>query len=327
MSWDRGEEDKNGAKPQGKAVLFNHERTFGRDPAQKEHDKMTKKVFKRISIKGVLLAAALAAVLIAQAGISMASITFDGILVNEVGTASMDGANAQLTSGAGQAGAVWAVDPISTTSSFSETFSFSLTYAAPLPPYTTSEITTQADGITLAFQSTSNTALGGGGASLGVGGIPNAAGSAIQTWSNNRVGFFGAGQDPAIIYPSTPGSTLADYIKPAPTGLDLGNTSLLTGTETVSYNATTDTLTMTGTISDGTNVYNVSDTLSINLDLLYGANMYVGFTGGSGLGGSVQEITSWSGTNLATVPEPSTLLFLLGPSLIGLAAIRRKFKK
>ena len=84
---------------------------------------------------------------------------------------------------------------------------------------------------------------------------------------------------------------------------------------------------MTGTISDGTNVYNVSDTLSINLDLLYGANMYVGFTGGSGLGGSVQEITSWSGTNLATVPEPSTLLFLLGPSLIGLAAIRRKFKK
>jgi hypothetical protein len=62
---------------------------------------------------------------------------------------------------------------------------------------------------------------------------------------------------------------------------------------TVSYSGTTLTVSVTDTITT-TNV--IKTFTGINLATLVGANTaYVGFTGGSGGGGAVQQINSWTG--------------------------------
>jgi hypothetical protein len=187
---------------------------------------------------------------------------------------------------------VWAVAPISTTTSFTTTFSYTLQNIGYTP---------QADGIALVFQNTSNTALGDGGGYIGAD-ISNSVGSGVQTWFNNHLGFF---------------QNSAYNAKAAP--FDLGNTGSLAGTETVSYDAAGGLLSMTGTI----NGIPVSDSLAVNLNALYGPTMYVGFTGGTGLSESDQRITAWNGINAVPVP-PSA--FLLAPGLLGLIGMKKRFK-
>lgn len=267
-------------------------------------------IFNHESFKRILLVFTLLIQMFAITGLSRAE-TFGVTDVTLVGNAViLSNGNLQLTSAWDQAGAAWATTAISTSNSFTTTFNFLLNFAPPSTDYPS--ITEQADGITLAFQSAENNiVIGGGGASLGVGGIANASGSAIQTWSNNKVGFFGPGVDPAAL-------TINSF-----SDFDLGNTSSLTGAETISYDAYNHLLSMTGQI----NGYNIADTLTIDLSSIYGSTMYLGFTGGSGLGGSDQEITSWSGINQTTapVPEPATI-FLLGSGLLGIAGFRKRSK-
>jgi hypothetical protein len=271
---------------------------------------MIKNLIQRSSIKGTLIASALAVGLIAQAEISMAT-SWNGNDINLVGTAQLVSGNLQLNNAVAQAGDAWAVSPISTTNSFSTTFSFDLKNQNTLyyPTSGSPFVLPMADGITFALQGTLNTALGGGGAGIGADGL-NAVGSAIQTWSNNRLGLFHG----------DPSDLTNTHINAAP--FDMGAASEVSGNETVSYNASTHTLSMTGSVNGNS----VSDSLNIDLNALFGPTMYAGFTGGTGLGSADQEITAWNGINStpgAPVPEPGTIM-LLGFGMAGLAVYGKR---
>jgi hypothetical protein len=277
---------------------------------------MRKNVFHR-----VVIASALAFCLIASTNISTAA-NWNGNNVNLVGYSFSDptwnpylsGSSLVLNKKIDQASAAWAVNSISTTSSFTTTFSFDLKnqhtlyYPTGGAPY---ELP-MADGIAFVLQGNSNTALGGGGAGIGVDGL-NAVGSAIQTWDsgNNRLGLF----------QGNPSNLAGTPINAAP--FYMGIASEVSGTETISYNAATHTLSMTGSV----NGYSVSDSRIIDLYALFGSTMYTGFTGGTGLSSADQQITSWTGVNTtSSVPEPATML-LFGLGLMGIAGIKRRFKK
>lgn len=235
--------------------------------------------------------------------------TFNGNQINLVGTATLLNNSAlELTqSGNEQYGAAWLTSGLSTSDSFNAYFSFSIA---------TNGSDLMADGITFTLQNTGTNAMGNtdGGFSLGYDGLNKgsntAVGSIIKTHINNRVGL-----------------DTTDYsnnAKHAPNGANLGTAKLVTGNETITYNATTNVLNMTGTlIVDGTS-YAVDDTKTINLAAKFSNSntMYAGFTGATGAASSEQKITSFS---ISAVPEPeSYAMLLLGLGLMGFTSRRLK---
>jgi hypothetical protein len=166
-----------------------------------------------------------------------------------------------------------------------------------------------ADGITLTLQNQGDNVVGEGGGSVGYNGL-NGVGSVVQTWLNNRAGL------------DIVGDAYLTNAAPA----DLGYATLVLGTQTVTYNASTSLLSMVGTLNvDGT-LYDVSDATSINLSDRFGPSLplYIGFTGGTGLSLADQRITSFT---LSPVPEPEEwAMMLLGAGMVGYQ-IKRKQKK
>lgn len=252
---------------------------------------------------------AVAAVVAAAFALPASAAVIDLSTLNRAGSAQyVDGAlqltqNTNVHNASGVAGAGWLAQSISTTQSFSTSFSFSLKGDSSGK---------MADGIALAFQNIGNNITGVGGGDVGywnLGGQgASAVGSVILSWDRNDYGL------------STNG--VVQGLKDAP--FSLGASNNVTGSQTVSYNAATHELTMTGTFLDlSTNTsYAVSDTKTVNLSDKFGSTMYVGFTGGTGGTDADQRITSFS---VSAVPEPETYAMMLaGLGLVGFAARRRK---
>ncbi|MRW91388.1 PEPxxWA-CTERM sorting domain-containing protein [Duganella sp. FT80W] len=230
--------------------------------------------------------------------------------LNLAGSAQLVGGSLQLThtssvsNASGVSGAAWLTQGISTASSFSTTFSFSLAG---------NDSGSMADGIALAFQNVGTNVTGVGGGDVGywnIGGSGSSAvGSVIRTWTNNDYGL------------STNG--VVQGLKDTP--FDLGAANKVTGTETVSYNATTHELTLSGVFIDANTgqSYNISDSKTVDLSAKFGSTMYVGFTGGTAGADANQSITSFSLTS--AVPEPATYAMLLaGLGMVGAISRRRK---
>jgi hypothetical protein len=109
--------------------------------------------------------------------------------LNVAGSAKIVDGDLQLThtssvsNASGVSGAGWVADAISTTTSFTTTFTFSMKG---------NDSGSMADGIALAFQNVGNNVTGVGGGDVGywnIGGSGSSAvGSVIRTWTNNDYG-------------------------------------------------------------------------------------------------------------------------------------------
>lgn len=245
---------------------------------------------------------------------------FAGYGFELVGDASLVGNDLQLTTPmADKAGAGWLTTPITAGTSFSVSFSFSLKNVFPLPPIEEDDLITMADGITFAIQPYGTSLVGGGGGDVGYGGL-GAVGSIIQTWGNNRVGLNTSGEL-FVLIENGDDFELIPVTSPAP--VDLGSASLVTGSQIITYNASTHLLSMSGTLTVGGTDYQVSDSVAINLGSHFGNSpLYIGFTGGTGLSYADQRITTFSVT---AVPEPAEwALMLAGLGLVGAVARARR---
>ena len=243
---------------------------------------------------------------------SASAAVIDLSTLNLAGSAQMVGNALQLTNtsgpsnSSGVSGAGWLTQGVSTASSFSTSFAFSLKG---------NDSGKMADGIALAFQNVGTNVTGVGGGDVGywnIGGSGSSAvGSVIRSWNHNEIGLSVNGK--------------VQGLDAAP--FSLGASNNVSGTQTVSYNAVTHSLTMTGTLTDlSTGItYNISDAASVDLSAKFGSTMYVGFTGGIGGTDADQRITSFS--LISAVPEPQTYAMLMaGLGLVGFAARRRKQK-
>jgi hydroxyethylthiazole kinase-like sugar kinase family protein len=112
----------------------------------------------------------------------------------------------------------------------------------------------------------------------------------------------------------------------------MGAANYVTGQQTVSYDATTHVLTLTGDLVNAKTgaVYSITDTETVDLSAKFGATMYVGFTGATAGADADQRITSFSVSSIgavSAVPEADTYAMLMaGLGMVGWTARRRQRK-
>jgi hypothetical protein len=129
-----------------------------------------------------ILASVIIGLILAGMGTYAGAATLDGLDLNLVGTANLpssgtDAGELQLTpAGAGSpVGAAWIASPLSTTQSFSTTFTFDFSNPSGIG---------MADGFAFAMQNAGTSALGGAGGAIGLAGINGAIGAELQTFRN-----------------------------------------------------------------------------------------------------------------------------------------------
>jgi hypothetical protein len=168
---------------------------------------------------------------------------------------------------------------------FTTNFTFQLSSAA-------------ADGFTFTIQNTGATALGGDGGSLGygpnpntgtTGGIAKSVAIKFDIYNNNGEGTDSTGMYTDGAAPTTPAVNLTS------SGIVLSSGDTISAQ--LVYSGTTLTLNLTDTVTNKT----FSDSFTVNIPTIVGANTaYIGFTGGTGGSTAIQNIKTWTFTSGTT---------------------------
>jgi Chitobiase/beta-hexosaminidase C-terminal domain/Legume lectin domain len=217
--------------------------------------------------------------------------------LNLVGGATEAGGVLNLTNGTRiEAHAVWSATPVDV-QNFSTDFTFQITPAAA----------SIADGFTFTVQNAGPTARGASGGSLGYAGIGSSVAIKFDLYSNA-----GEGSDSTGFYTDGAAPTVP-ALNLTPSGVNLHSGDVMHAH--ITYNATTLTLTLTDTVTGAS----FSASQAINIPATVGASTaYVGFTAGTGMVTSVQQILSWTYTSgLPVVNNPDGFASTAGLTLTG----------
>ena len=220
---------------------------------------------------------------LATASAQAAPVDFTTMQLNGIASATSNDLN--LGNGLAGTSSSAFLAPISSSSSFTSSFNFTLT-ANPSNP---DGISPQADGITFIFLADPSgaTALGGGGGGVGASGLSNNIGISFRSWDNNHSIIFTNGNvfDPSVH--AFGNFNLGDQDDVVlVTIIYIGNVLIYTAKNT----------------STGVTI---GDSLAFDLASL-GPSVYLGFTGGTGLGYSYQDVHDWDLNVTRGVPEPAT---------------------
>lgn len=199
------------------------------------------------------------------------------------GSAALKGATLELTDGnGGEAASVFSRSAVPV-QRFSTTFDFRLTSAV-------------ADGMTFTIQLAGPTQLGGGGGSLGYGGIPASVAVKFDVWNNNGEGIDSTG---LFTGGASPTGAAGSFDMTA-SGLNLHTGDTMEAT--LVYDGSTLLEVLTDTVVGATFV----QSYPVNLSSVLGATTaYVGFTAATGGSAAVQDVLSWSFTPLPTAAPAS----------------------
>ena len=219
-----------------------------------------------------------------------------------VGSAQQVGSALRLTSMSEiQSGAAWFSRPLPVAQGFSSTFSFR---------FSGSLNGMSADGITFVVQSSSPNAIGGNGGGLGYSGIGNSLAVEFDNFQNTQFGD-PQGHHVGILL----GGDVAHGRGPVaevPGGFVDGSLH----TANVTYSGGEIRVSLDGA---ATPIVSMQADLGSLLTLENGS-AYLGFTGGTGAGAQLQDITAWQVT---PVPEPATSAVVVGFGLLGFTGWRR----
>jgi len=247
------------------------------------------------------------------------------------GVSSLENANATLRlnygsnlqdpmdpgSNQGQASSAFISTAFSSSSTFTTSFTFTLTNTGFSP---------QGDGITFMVQNHADgaSALGGTGGDIGAGGLNKNVGVGFQSWDNDHATIFTdgdvfGGSAPLFAIPGDFNSAKTPNFFLGQNAVNVVNVSVVYDGTVLSYIA-----------QNTSTMQSISDSLAFDLTSL-GSEVYFGFTGATGLSYAVQDIDNWDLSVNAVqppvvggVPEPAAWALML-TGFFGLGgALRRR---